>query len=377
MEDLMTISRDVSNTTGKPYVPLAHLRAALWDQSTLRHQITVGSPRDRELGVAISTADLSSLERSKVREDKSKPHYPVPSDSSERIGDSTGIEGATMDQLFTGVPQDPKRATPAPTSEHNFFGLLAERQTSTTCSSADKTGICKWTPYPPFRFSAEFWDVECLKEKTRMHSHTIWYAGSLYNAYVQVIRKKGVQLGVYLHRQSHIDPLPAFSIPHHRRGELSKTHHRGNSAPIPNLNGIPQSISLPTITAINPSTPTVNRSTTPISAHVIPGSPISQSFATNASASPVPHPPQPYRDPRPSISAYFAISCCSATGSSITRFTSGPDVFAISQSWGWKSSSLRTEEYLELGEDGLPVAEESSVSGKEVSFRATVVIGVV
>jgi hypothetical protein len=39
---------------------------------------------------------------------------------------------------------------------------------------------------------------------------------------------------------------------------------------------------------------------------------------------------------------------------------------------------LKPEEYLELGEDGLPVtlAEEVMV-GKEVSLRATVVIGVV
>jgi hypothetical protein len=51
-------------------------------------------------------------------------------------------------------------------------------------------------------------------------------------------------------------------------------------------------------------------------------------------------------------------------------------VFSVSQSWGWKSSSLRTEEYIEVeGENrfgGSPAA-----GGREVSLRATVVLGVV
>lgn len=42
-------------------------------------------------------------------------------------------------------------------------------------------------------------------------------------------------------------------------------------------------------------------------------------------------PPQPYRDPRSSISAHYAISCISATSTSQTRFGSSPDVFDVSQ----------------------------------------------
>ena len=94
--------------------------------------------------------------------------------------------------------------------------------------------------------------------------------------------------------------------------------------------------------------------------------------ATAPPATPV----QPYRDPRPVVSAYFTIACASATGASLTRFTSAPDTFAVSQSWGWKSSSLRTEEYLEADADGQPVSVVMP-AGKEVSLRATVVLGVV
>ena len=79
--------------------------------------------------------------------------------------------------------------------------------------------------------------------------------------------------------------------------------------------------------------------------------------------------------PKERLSAYFTIACASATGANLTKFTSAPDVFSVSQSWGWKSSSLRTEEYLEVGEDGM--TKSVSPMGKMVSLRATVVVGLV
>jgi hypothetical protein len=85
-------------------------------------------------------------------------------------------------------------------------------------------------------------------------------------------------------------------------------------------------------------------------------------------------PAQPYRDPRASISAHFAIACASATGAALTCFTSAPDVFAVGQSWGWKSSSLVAAPMA----DGVgSVDREVGVGGLEVSLRATVLLGVV
>jgi hypothetical protein len=46
----------------------------------------------------------------------------------------------------------------------------------------------------------------------------------------------------------------------------------------------------------------------------------------------------------------------------------------VSQSWGWKSSSLRTEEYIEVGEGAEAAA---GTRGREVSLRACVVLGLV
>ncbi|KAI5370956.1 putative BTB/POZ domain-containing protein [Septoria linicola] len=58
-----------------------------------------------------------------------------------------------------------------------------------------------YTHFPPFRFSAEFPNPRLLKEKKRVYSRTVFYAGSLWNIYIQkVASSRSKQLGVYLHR---------------------------------------------------------------------------------------------------------------------------------------------------------------------------------
>ena len=56
--------------------------------------------------------------------------------------------------------------------------------------------------YPPFRFAAEFPASRFLKDHKRVYSHTVWYAGSQWNIYLQKKETaKHTQLGVYLHRE--------------------------------------------------------------------------------------------------------------------------------------------------------------------------------
>lgn len=434
MEEIINISHDISPTTNRPFVPISTLHAAHWAQSVLRSHITVGpssgslsappsipstpSPRDKELGITETTADiLAYISAVNADAEKFKPYFPVPTDSSLRIGDNgSGFNATTdgtslsMDQLFTFMhssnlsppPSSPttsrSNSSPIPkppTSESDFFGLLPPRYTASSCVLSDPTGKSKWSPYPPYRFAVEFWDLDSLKEKSRLHSHTICYAGSLFNVYVQIVRKKGqVQLGIYLHRQSSIDPIPASSAPSSlvfSRGDRLSGPSPGNVSAFHNRNpSLPSTFSPSTPSNTSHYSPSIHpssRSITPISYSNTPSSPTT-SLSTGspsspsvmnpntlpATASPV-TPPQSYRDPRPAISAYFTISCASATGSSQTRFTSSPDVFSISQSWGWKSSSLRTEEYMDIKGEGS--GSSSTAANKEISLRATVVLGLV
>jgi hypothetical protein len=274
-----------------------------------------------------------------------------------------------MDQLFelNSHITDPKAGSRLVTSESNFFGIVADRQVASACVNSDLIGKFQWSSYPPFRFAVEFWDVDSLKGGQRLHSRTVWYAGSLFNVYVQVVRKKGVQLGVYLHRQSSIDPIPPSSAP------SSRIERTRSQSPPSSISTSPQSM------RFSSSILVPSRSSTPLSSPIAVSVSSKSTTYTPSGANSIPAtappvtPPQPYRDPRSTISAYFAISCASATGAALTRFTSAPDVFSVSQSWGWKSSSLRTEEYLEVG----PIPEAAISGGREVSLRATVVLGIV
>ncbi|KAJ7651959.1 hypothetical protein DFH06DRAFT_1331179 [Mycena polygramma] len=454
MEDVIVLSKDSSPTTKQPYVSIAVLQAAHWQNSIIRQHITArptsssfdarspdketrpspaptpGSPvqREKELGITQTTAEIRArLAAADPSLDQDGPYYVVPTDSSQRLGDNGSSvhppsgDGAppSMDELFTtsfaassspasptstkpgtSVPSAPSTLSRASAGEANFFGIQTRRYTARACVAADPAGTARWTLHPPFRFAAEFWDTEVLPEKARLYSHTVWCAGSLFNAYVQVVRKKGaVQLGIYLHRQSTID-IPGASAP---RGELptappqpqtptgtrirqgslvgsssqghALTHTRG-----PSLPAIIAPSASPGPTHYSPSIHPPTRSTTPVSvSSSLPsrigslgglGTPNASGYALQACAPPS----SPYRDSRPSVSAYFTISCASATGASQTRFASAPDVFSVSQSWGWKSSSLRTEEYIDVAEGA-----EAGVGmrGREVSLRACVVLGLV
>ncbi|KAH8101367.1 hypothetical protein BXZ70DRAFT_932727 [Cristinia sonorae] len=385
LDELMLIGKDVSPMTGKPYVPLWVLQSAHWDQSLLHHHISSRPPgssfsipqspttRPKELGFTITTGEMnddsqkSSTTFGLGQQGTDKLYFPVPEDSSSRLGDSAGLETTSMDQLFdlSSVRKTAGGGGVIHTSEANCFGLEQQAFTATVCKREDPKGKGKWTPYPPLRFGVEFWDIDALKEKSRLHSHTVWYAGSLWNVYVQVVRKKGVQLGVYLHRQSSVDPIPPSSAPL----SLSTTVIAPPLQPQHHTPARPSSPPSRSPTPYSPSSPSRPSSlpTSYSSVHINNGS-----GNTIPATSPPVAPAQPYRDSRSAVSAYFTIACASATGANLTKFTSAPDVFSVSQSWGWKSSSLRTEEYLEISEGGVLKA-----SGKEVSLRATIVLGIV
>lgn len=291
-----------------------------------------------------------------------------------------------MEQLFTARTQMTRTGsgrrlqTLARTSEANFFGILNEWRTASECIESDPTGSARWSPFPPYRFGVEFWGVE--QSSSRMYSQTVWYAGNLFNVYAQVVKKKGQQqLGVYLHRQSTVDPIPPPSSPPLNMVERPRVQSHGRNTSVPTASpsqvSIPVSVSMHSLIPRPASRSTIatgltghvgqSRSTTPTSTSSSPSPQRSSHVIIHA-------PSQPYRDPRQAITAYFTIYCASPTGSSLTRFSSAPDVFTVSQSWGWKSSSLHLQQEDPAGSNGETPAFGY---GKEVSVRATGVLGVV
>ncbi|KAH8834861.1 hypothetical protein DL96DRAFT_1549557 [Flagelloscypha sp. PMI_526] len=478
MEELISISQDLSSPANKFGVSLSALHAAHWDQSLLKHHLIQGrtgsptaspspfpnSPRPKDnnrIGLSQSTTEIRLSTECKPR----ATYFEVTGDTSSRLGDCGPTGNTADDPLFRpmsppSLASNPSIISPSVNSasatpsagpgsastlskvksnEANFFGLVSSKHPFSKLLSPVKPDQ-QWALYPPFRFAVEFFDIDALKEKSRLHSQTFWYAGSLFNVYTQVVRKKSAnkpgeiqtKMGIYLHRQSSVEVVPMASAPsliterveRERRGYTSgagddalgkmrvvtsglssQQHSRGPSLPTniipppspthyspsihpassrsrpttpgrPNsAGGTPSSLPNSSSGGFFPSSASASILLTTSSSYTTPNSMTSPSISTASNTlpatAPLPAPSQPYRDPRGIISAYFAVSCASATGTSQTRFTSSPDDFSIGQSWGWTSSTLRTEEYMRDG------GREKEEVGKEVSLRATVIVGLV
>jgi hypothetical protein len=85
------------------------------------------------------------------------------------------------------------------------------RSPAAPTEKAQKTAC--YTDFPPFRFAVEFHSPRMIKIGKRVYSRTVWYAGSMWNVYIQKIQgSKNMQLGVYLHRVRDRDGDGLFSL---------------------------------------------------------------------------------------------------------------------------------------------------------------------
>ncbi|KAI9670445.1 MAG: hypothetical protein M1829_004768 [Trizodia sp. TS-e1964] len=262
---------------------------------------------------------------------------------------------------------------------------LPKQPSTPRSTSGDSTMKQYYTKYPPFRFSAEFPNPRLLKEKKRVYSRTVWYAGSMWNIYIQKVRStKNVQLGVYLHRareEKSGDLIygPSLGVPvthgsvderigHLEREMLMRRTERrarrqqqyeaqlddqedtssGNDGNNTVLTGT---------TAVGGTNAVVNgiisdvrkASQSPtLTLSSIPNQPydpnayeeeefdklIPPDISVTVPAMP------PYLDTRPTVKTYFKIYLPSKGGKMLSIYESAPDRFNFSQSWGWKSSTL-------------------------------------
>ena len=98
-------------------------------------------------------------------------------------------------------------SNPVPASDDApwFSDFFTEK--ATTSNQSGTRPNC-YSTFPPFRFAAEFPNPHYLKERKRVYSRTVFYAGSLWNVYIQKVKSgsKNPQLGVYLHRAKEKEP---------------------------------------------------------------------------------------------------------------------------------------------------------------------------
>lgn len=439
--------RDQRDILGLPLMPEKVINDALWMQMELRQRVVNAPEVDLELGLSHPSDDLQgedvqegrngvTLPNGKGKERDTDLHDnleeggdDIDSGSWDGNGkprkfwipnlDSTSVMGGNPDTALYATPSISRpyisrlsaSIDPVDVQWASDFTASANER-PTTSERSDQLPPISYTKYPPFRFAAEFPNPRNLKEKKRVYSRTVWYAGSLWNIYIQKVETtKNTQLGVYLHRakekEGQDDHRHTSSVEEHT-SQVEMLMHRNqrrnrrqsrelleedtsNSGTDPDSTLVPQDrassasaiSSLLRGSASHRDTPLTKSSQTPSALPQLPYPRASinsdsenddlvsqnrESSKTNRSVPTIPV----YVDGRPTIKTYFKIYSPSKGGRMLSVYESAPDLFNFSQSWGWKSSTMVLDDGL-CGYDG--GESGSGRDGKGAKLRFMVVIG--
>ena len=450
--------RVMKDVLGLPVMPEKVITDALWISMDLRQKVQNAKLEDQELGLADEADEVEEENTPDTGEEgemlehlttatngKGKEVEVEEYDTADEDMESGSWDGNGMPRKFWIPYMDSThtRGSSYNYQDHVVSGASSNRPESTrhlsrlsatldpqdiqwasdfTVSNIERPRSCSktmessapltYSHYPPFRFSAEFPHPSAIQEKKRIYSRTVWYAGSLWNVYVQkVANTKTPQLGVYLHRakEEHPtdDPRHSTSVDE-RIGQVemllrrnSRARYRYDSTANDADDDPDSSSGDADITYRSPQSGDTARSAT-ISNLLLrgdgimkasqnprtlmprdrnrltlqPGSGIVDESSNDSTADAgiprKPHVPAlpPYSDNRPTIKTYFKIYSPSKGGRTLSVYESAPDKFNFSQSWGWKSSTL-------LVDDEILDYEEGGVRGstRNGRLRFMIVIG--
>jgi hypothetical protein len=465
--------RQSHDVFGLPVVPEMVILNALYKQMELRQKVVNARPSDLELGLSqsvtyqtparqapdmspssVKSGAMSSSSKGKSRAIDVMPPTADETDAMPSTGNETDDDAVresddqepprfwipSMDcNIVMGGNAEPVVTTgSAPsalrlasrlsgTIDPREFQLANDLFPSTNVDSASRTRPpsgqdesmsqpipSQYTYFPPFRFAAEFPAPRLLKEKKRVYSRTVFYAGSLWNIYIQKMRAaKNLQLGVYLHRAKEREPDDGVTTggnmghgsvderiglleremlmrSEQRRGVRARQIARarrdgriavdGSSRSTLAGEGSRQSaitaMLRPRVSyAMSTEMALDSDSDSDDSGNVLNrADPTAASGATPLLQSPIPALPT-YQDARTTIRTYFKIYSPSKAGRLLSVYESAPDQFDFSQSWGWRSSTLMLDEgMLDNGDDD----EGDGIGGKKGKgsvLRFMVVIG--
>ncbi|KXT08782.1 hypothetical protein AC579_7667 [Pseudocercospora musae] len=461
--------RNAKDCLGLPVLSDKVVSSALWQQMELRQKVMNAREIELELGLSVECAEDAALNTNRdttmsIHESsmsKGKRKVGASDEAAEDMIDSGSWDGNGKPRKFwipssdcnivMGGNSEPIIATSNNTTLQrrasrlsatiqsedvqwvaDFAAATSQPRVPPQMPSADSTHspepvTISWTAFPPFRFSCEFPNPRHLKEKKRVYSRTVFYAGSLWNIYIQkVASSRSKQLGVYLHRakereteevvagtaglaqgsvDERIGQLEREMIMRSERRERRQRRRTtiasdgtdGNDIDSGDSAGIDEDhpLSNERATHLN-SRATMMQNLLSRRHHkdmdILSSSPPSaeptskgHSNSTQDAQSPgwdseaddteverlsaassrlhIPTLP-PYVDVRPTIKTYFKIYSPSRGGRMLSVYESAPDKFNFSQSWGWKSSTLMLDEAL-LGDDDDPNKDDGNETVSE------------
>ncbi|KAI9690837.1 MAG: hypothetical protein M1822_008456 [Bathelium mastoideum] len=227
--------RTARDILGLPVMPEKVITNALWMSMELRQRVLNAHREDHELNLSRPAEDMSERSPHSRILSKPSPSYKGKAKKTENGADEEdGIESGSWDanakprkfwipstdcNIVMGGNAEPVVTTTQAFQRHasrlsatlqpqdlqwatDFAASANEQRPMTPTKAAlPDTNPVAYSHFPPFRFAAEFPNPRLLKDKKRVYSRTVFYAGSMWNLYIQKVRSsKNPQLGVYLHR---------------------------------------------------------------------------------------------------------------------------------------------------------------------------------
>lgn len=430
--------KEQRDVLGLPLMPEGVISNSLWTQMELRQKVLSANEHQQELGLTqaceyrdagVNIGRTTDAENSIGFDTKGKQPEVLSSDSqTEKMNsgswdgngqprkfwvphvDHTSVVGGNTESLLpdgnTTRPYMPRHLSrlsaslePQDVQWASDFPAMAGDRPQTPGRKAPETQPISYSLFPPFRFAAEFPNPRNLKERKRVYSRTVWYAGSYWNVYIQKTETpKNTQLGVYLHRakdnrdNNDDDTRHSTNVAEgigqvellmrrNQRQRQQQQRQTGDTR-VDADEDAGTSSGDPDTALIPPSAETSRNSAI---SSLIRGDPIHKSSQNQLPLSSLPDPVYdpsplsdiddpyasfdysfglsnqlqgtnlarkqpimpPYVDARATIKTYFKIFSPSKGGRMMATYESAPDKFNFSQSWGWKSSTI-------ILDDGFP-----------------------
>lgn len=205
----LQLIREARDCLGVPLIPDNVISNALWKSLELRQNILNANDTEDELGLTFALPEsgfaeegnlTAELAAATLQEPQARKYWIPSADCNIVIGGS-GDPVVTASHAGPQRPSSSKRSVQHADAVQWFSDFMKERSQATSASTPDLRPET-YSTFPPFRFAADFPNPRTMKEKKRVYSQTVFYAGSYWHVYIQKVRTgtKTPQLGVYLHR---------------------------------------------------------------------------------------------------------------------------------------------------------------------------------